>query len=311
MAIKKVSQFLVIGLLLSLSLVQITWSGFGISHPRVWNDKLVPGSHFEQTITLTRSDPKEPVEITVETDAPEIKDWIKIDRGEKFIYPAGQQQFPMTVIVDVPVNAGYGIYYGKMTIKAAPVGPEGQVRVSLGSQADIKLRVSGEEFSDFKIRSIGIPDLEEGWPLKFVIQLENLGNVKVRPSKVHLDIYDNFHSQKLKSGEITQMSWVDSFKVGHSEGKLAIDLKSGQYWADYEIYKDEEMIHGDKIRFNVHYPGTLVPKPFLTRIKDFVTASPLRLILFTFLGTIILIALIGGGILGWKDHKKRKLKLRE
>lgn len=308
---KKVSLFLVIGLLLILSLVQIAQAGFGISPPYVLNDRLVPGSHFEQTITLTRAEPKEPVEITVELEAPEIKNWIKIAEGERFTYPAGLQQFPMTVIVDVPVDAGYGTYYGKMTIKAAPVGPEGQVRVALGAQADIKLKISGEEFSDFKIRSIGIPDFEEGWPLKFVVSLENLGNVKVRPSKVHLDIFDNFHQEKLQSGEITQMSWVDSFKVGSSQGELQVSLKAGQYWADYEIYKDEEIVLKDKLRFNVHFAGTLVPKPLFKRIGDFVTASSLRLVLFTFLGTIILVGLIIGVIFSLKKCKERKLKLRK
>jgi len=306
MDIKKPSLILVIGLLLSLSLVETAQAGFGISPPRIWNDRLLPGSHFEQTITLTRSEPKEPVQITVEIDAPEIKDWIKIAQGEKFTFPAGQQQFPMTVIVDIPEDAGYSTYYGKMTIKAAPVGPEGQVRVALGAQADIRLRVSGEEFSDFKIRSVNIPDLEEGWPIKFVVQLENLGNVKVRPSRVYLEIFDNFHQEKLKSGEITQMSWVEAFKVGKSEGELAVDLKSGQYWADYEIYKDEEIVLKDKIRFNVHLPGTLVPPPFSKRLIDFLTASPLRLVLFTFLGTLILFGIIIAGIFAWKKWKRKK-----
>ena len=296
-------------LFFALSLV-LSWpnnvlAGFGISPPRVWNDHLVPGSSFEQKITLSRSDPKEPVEITVEIEAPEIKNWIKIAEGEKFIYPAGQQQFPMTVIVEVPQDAGYGTYYGKMNIKAAPVGAEGQVRVAIGAQADIRLRVSGEEFSDFKIRGISVPDIEEGWPLKFIVNLENLGNVKVRPSRVYLEIFDNFHQEKLASGEILEMSWVDPFKVGNSEGVMAVDLKSGQYWVDYEIYKNEDLVLKDKIRLNVHLPGTLIPSPLFERLKDFLTASPLRLMFFTFLGTLILVVLIIGAIFGWKKLKRK------
>jgi len=310
MSFRRISIILIIAAMI-LTWADISQAGFGISPPRIWNDYLTPGSHFEQTITLSRSEPKEPVEITVEIDAPEIKDWIKIDKGEKFIYPAGPQQFPMTVIVDVPEDAGYSTYYGKMTIKAAPVGVKGQVIVALGALVDIKLRVSGEEFSDFKIRNIGIPDFEEGWPLKFFIELENLGNVKVRPSKVHLDIFDNFHQQKLKSGDIIQMNWVEAFRVGESEGELAVDLKSGQYWADFEIYKNENLVLRDKIRFNVHFEGTLVPKSLFKQAKEFLTASATRLILFTFLGTLILIGLIILGIFSWKRYKKRKLKLEK
>ena len=308
MKIKPVLILLIACLLISVALE--TKAGFGISPPRVWNDRLVPGSHFEQIITLTRSKPENPIEITVEIEAPEVKDWIKIDRGEKFIYPAGPQQFPMTVIVDVPEDAGYSIYYGKMIIKSIPVGVEGQVTVALGAIVDLKLKVSGEKFSDFKTRGVSIPDSEEGWPLKFTVSLENLGNVKVRPSRVHLDIFDDYHQQKLKSGDITQMSWVESFKAGGSQGELAVNLKAGQYWADYEVYKDEERILKDKLRFYVHPPGTLIPPPLFTRIKNFITASPLRLIIFTFSGTLILMSVIMVGITFWRRSRKRKKRAK-
>jgi len=286
-------------------------AGFGITPPRVWNDRLVPGSHYEQTITLTRSNPTNPIEILVEVDAPDIKDWITIDKGNSFIYPAGPQQFPMTVIIDVPKDAGYTTYYGKMTLRAAPVGGKGEVTVALGAVVDLKLRVSGEEFSDFKLRGVSIPDLEEGWPVKFVVNLENLGNVKARPSKIRLDIYDSYHTKKLKSGEITDMSWVGPFEVGSSKGDLVVGLKEGQYWAEYEVYKNEEMILKDKLRFYVHPPGTLVPPPLLSRLKSYITASPLRLIIFTFIGTIILISLFMGIVYIAKRRKRKKSNSRQ
>lgn len=307
MKIKVLSLILLIACLFFLFPYQ-TKAGFGISPPRVWNDYLVPGSHFEQTITLTRSNPDNPIKILTEIDAPDIKDWIRIDQGQEFIYPAGSQQFPITIIVDVPEDAGYSTYYGKMTIKTAPVSESGQVTVALGAVIDFKLRVSGEQFSDFKIRGISMPDLEEGWSLKFVVALENLGNVKTRPSKVHLEIFDDYRQQKLKSGDITNMTWVDSFKTGNSQGEMAISLATGQYWANYEVYKDDQMILKETIRFNVLPPGSLIPPPFLTRLKNFLTASPLRLVLSTFLGTLFLITLIIAIIKCHKRYKRKKLK---
>lgn len=283
-------------------------AGFGISPPRVWNDYLVPGSHFEQSITLTRSNPDNPIEIIIEIEAPEIKNWIKIDKGERFVYPAGSQQFPITVIIDVPEDAGYSIYYGKMNIKTAPIEGEGQVAIALGAVVDFKLKVSGEKFSDFKSRGVSIPDFEEGWPLKFVVSLENLGNVKVRPSRVHLEIFDDYHQTKLQTGDIVQMSWVESFKVGNSQGEIAVDLKTGTYWAEYEVYKNDEMILKEKLRFSVVPPGTLKPPPLWNRIKNFITASPLRIIIFTFIGTIILVCIILGGMKILKKTRKNKKK---
>ena len=284
--------FLIAASLLLFSVSEVE-AGFGISPPRVWNDKLVPGSHYEQTITLTRSNPTSPIKIVTELNAPDLEGWITIAEGDGFIYPAGPQQFPMTVIVDVPEDAGYGTYYGKMTIKAAPADTEeGSVSIAVGAVVDFKLTVSGEEFSDFKIRGISIPDTEEGWPLKFIVKLENLGNVKVRPSKVHLDIFDDYRQRKIQSGDILSMSWVESFKVGSSEGKMPVELAAGHYWVDYEVYKNDVLLIKDRLKLRVHPPGTLVPRPLLERIKNYITASPLRLILFTFLGTIILVAVI-------------------
>lgn len=306
MKIKTIFALLVV-VLFSMSVALEVRAGFGISPPRVWNDYLVPGSHFEQIITLTRSDPKNPIEIEAKIEADEIKDWIKIKEGNKFTYPAGQKQFPITVIIDVPEDAGYSTYYGEITIKAVPVGAGGQVTVALGAVVDVKLKVSGDEFSDFKIRGINISDLEEGWPLKFIVNLENLGNVKTRPSRVHLDIFDDYHQQNLKSGDISNMSWVESFKVGESQGEMAVNLKSGQYWADYEIYKNDTLFLKDKIRFYVYPRGTIIPPPLWERIKNFITASPLRLAIITFAGTLILISLIFGVI---KILKRRKRKLK-
>lgn len=306
MKVKVLSLILLTACLLFLFPYQ-TKAGFGISPPRVWNNHLVPGSHFEQTITLTRSNPDNPIKILTEIDAPDIKDWIKIDQGQEFVYPAGPQQFPIKIIVDVPENAGYNTYYGKMTIKTAPLSESGQVTVALGAVIDFKLRVSGDQFSDFKIRGINMPDLEEEWPLKFIVILENLGNVKTRPSKVHLEIFDDYRQQRLKSGDITNMTWVESFGTGNSEGEMAISLAAGQYWADYEVYKDDQVILKETIRFNVFPSGTLIPPPFSVRLKNFLTASPLRLVLFTFLGTLFLITIFVVIIKCWKRHKRKKM----
>jgi hypothetical protein len=303
MKLKKIFFLLSFILISFLFAFDLKAGGFGITPPRIWNEYLVPGSHFEQTITLTRSEPDNGIQIETQTDAPDIKGWIKIKEGEKFIYPADSKQFPMTVIIDVPTDAGYGNYYGKINIKAIPVGSTGQVTVALGAVVDLKLRVSGEEFSDFKIQGINIPDIEEKWPLKVLVTLQNLGNIKVRPSRVHLDIFDDYHEQNLKSADITSMTWVDSFKTGSSEGELSISLSPGQYWADYEIYKNDVLTAKDKIRFYVKLEGSIVPLPLLERIKRFIMASPLRLVLFTALATLILVISILGIV---KIIKKRK-----
>ena len=80
-------------------------AGFGISPPYVKSDRLIPGSYYEQKITLLRSAADENLQAVISIEAPEIASWISIDKGEQFDLPAGKLQVPMIVRVDVPDNA--------------------------------------------------------------------------------------------------------------------------------------------------------------------------------------------------------------
>ena len=72
-------RFLSILIILSVFLQATAVSaGFGISPPYVRSDKLTPGTHYEQQITLLRSAADEDLEATVTINAPEISDWISI-----------------------------------------------------------------------------------------------------------------------------------------------------------------------------------------------------------------------------------------
>jgi len=249
-------------LLLVFFLLLFSWVnlafGFGISPPRVFNDHLIPGAHFEQTITLTQARPETPLKIEVIIDAPEIEDWIEIKPGKSFIIPAGVQQFPMKVSVSVPKDAGYATYQGKLTIRAIPAeGGEGQIAVVTGAVADIQLRVSGEEFSDFRLKGVDTPNIEEGDPIKVVMKLENLGNVKVRPSRVYLRIFDQYGQGVVEEGEATGMNWIEPFKTGKVIAKMPNKLSIGEYWAEIEIYKDGELVLLDKRKFHVVEKGAL------------------------------------------------------
>lgn len=230
--------------------------GFGVSPPRVWNDYLIPGAHFEQTVILTQAEPDRPLQIRVVMEAPDIEDWLTLEPGMEFTIPEGKQQFPMKVIVDVPKDAAYETYRGEIIVEAL-AGGEGQVVILTGGVVDFKLRVSGEEFADFKLRRVRVPNIEEGDEIKIEIELENLGNVKIRPSKVELKIYDRFHQALLESGEATKMNFVEPFEKGKVTGEMPTKLEIGEYWAEIEIYKKGESILKDKRYFKIVEKGTL------------------------------------------------------
>lgn len=238
-------------------------AGFGISPPRFRNDHLSPGSHYEQDIYLVQGSPETNIKITVAIEnAEQIVDWITIQPAKEFIIPKGIQQFPMRVIVDVPKDAGYATYTGKMRIVATSQGvPQeeggGNIAVRLGALADISLTVTSDEYSDFKIQSIDVPDIEEGWPIEVRVSMENFGNVKVRPTRIMLTIYDKWHENVLQTGEAKTTDWVDSFAVGSVRAYMPTELGPGDYFADFEIYKGEELAAKDKQRFFIVEQGTI------------------------------------------------------
>lgn len=251
---------------------------FGISPPWVHADHLVPGSHYEQIIYLTQANPQEPLDIEVMMDPSETNSWFKFEPGNTFAIPAGAQQFPMKVIIDVPEDAGYETYNTRIRVRAMS-GGEGQVAVLVGGIIDARLIVSGEEFSDFQIKSVKVKDIEEGWPIKVFIKMENLGNVKTRPSRVHVNVYDQYQSDLLESSDASDISWLESFKTGEVVAQAKTKLDIGSYWAEVEVYKKGELASKEKLTFRVLERGTIKPYPVFLGISIYTWAAVLFAVL--------------------------------
>jgi hypothetical protein len=254
-------------------------AGFGIAPPYVRPKKpLVPGSHYEQKITLLRSNADEILQAQLKVDAPEIKDWISFDKGEIFDLPEGKVQIPMVVKVDVPKNAELGEYKGHINIRIVPKNkPTGAgVAIALGARIDIDLKVADESFFDFVVRTVNIPKIEElsrpwNWPIfswffyriKVVMKIENTGNVKAAPTKVRLDIYSINEKQVLESHEDQSIKKIEPFQTGSVTASFPTKLKAGQYWARVKVYKDKEIIHSSKLTLEILPPGSLPGGPKL------------------------------------------------
>ena len=301
---KYIISILVVFLVGILGWVCFVQAGFGVSPPYVNNNRLTPGSHYEKTIYLVRGTPTEELTAEVTIDAPEIKDWITIEKGLRFPLPKGVQQFPMKVMIDVPSDAAYGSYQGYIRVRVIPSGgSEGQVATLLGARIDISLAVTEKGFSDFRVRGISVPNVEKRSPLVVLINLENTGNIKIRPSKVHLDVYDLNHVKILKSGDITETGWVGPFETRQIEGKLPIDLALGEYWADVTVYKEGESLGANKIYFKV---VPYVEKPGIE--EKLPLSFLLPLLPYIGVGIILLIILL---ILIWTERKKPKIVFKK
>lgn len=247
-------------------------AGFGISPPYVKSkNPIFPGSHYEQRITLLRSSAENDLQAQIVINAPEIDKWITIDKGNVFDLPTGSLQVPMVVNVDVPASAQIGDYKGYINIQIVPKGSEGGgVSIALGARVDIDLSVTNEKLLDFLVRKSEIPDFERlkqpwSWKifsyffyrLKVGMTIENTGNSKAAPTRVHIDVSDLTQSTVLESHDTKSLKQIDPFKTDTIYASFPTDLPVGQYWGDVSVYKDNEIIHKNKLAFTVAAPGAL------------------------------------------------------
>ncbi|MFA5166841.1 MAG: hypothetical protein WC449_06150 [Candidatus Paceibacterota bacterium] len=264
---KKINLILITFLLLAFVIAPTAKAGFGISPPYIDNENLGQGSHYEKKITLVRGDPVEDWKVEVITNVPKADDWITIDKGKEFIMPAGAQQVPIIFSIDVPKNAKFGEYKGSIRIKTSPVrAPEqGTVSILLGGQIDVNLTVAKDIF-DFKIKGIKVSDLEEGYKawwgyvpgiIKFSMQMENLGNIKAAPTKVKFEIYGEDKANIVETIETSKIGKVEPFKTDWAVAELKTKLKAGSYWAQYKIFKKDEVISSGEIHLSIMPKGTI------------------------------------------------------
>jgi hypothetical protein len=302
---KKSFCILTISLGLILGITSFVY-GFGVSPPFVNSTILTRGSHFESTVYLSRGDPLADSLAEVTIDAPEIAGWITIKQGNNFVMPKGEKLVPMTVMIDVPMNAEYKGYQGYIRVRSLPMGGTqgGQMSTVGGVRIDLGLAVTEKGVAGYSLKTVSVPTFEEGNPFTFLAVLINTGNVKIRPSKVHVDIYDLNRTRILVSGDVSgdTMEYIEPFQTKQIQGSFPLELAIGEYWADFSFYKeDREELFGkiDKIYFQIVPKGTLNP---LVEKKG-LSGSDYKLGLIT-----ILIVLV---ILTWINRDKIRKALKK
>jgi hypothetical protein len=245
-------------------------AGFGITPPYVRNTSLIRNSTYEQQILLVRGDPNTAQKAEIVVDAPEIASWIQIVEGEVIPLPRGEQKVPMTVRVTVPEDAEFKTYEGSIRIRTVPDSgavAEGAVSISLGAIVDIELTVIDKEIKDFRVRKVGVSELNEGhkfwWlffpgKIKFDMLLENTGNIDVSPSKVEFKIYERTGAVLLE--ETKNIGKVPKIKPYGTETVIAeipTRLPAGSYVARYKIFNGDEVKQEGDLSLSVVPYGTL------------------------------------------------------
>ncbi len=245
-------------------------AGFGVTPPYVTNVSLTRNSVYEQTIFLVRSDPVTDLKATVSIDVPGVNDWFTIKEGTEFLLPKGMQKVPMTVLVSVPEKADFKQYKGNVRIKTGAPDDKvegGAVSISLGAQIDVDITVIDKKIRDFRVRKIGISDLNEGhkvgWlyfpgKIRFEMLIENIGNVPVAPTDVIFRIYERTGNVLLeethKKGRIDE---IEPFNTGTVFAELPTKLPAGSYLARFEVLNDKETKMTGEVNVSILPYGTL------------------------------------------------------
>ena len=269
-----------------ISLPFVASAGFGVSPPEIKTDRLIPGSHFETTIFLVRGVPDDPVDIKITVDSKEIKNWITFEQGTNFIIPAGVQQFPLNVIIDVPEKAPLDIYKAFIRINTNPkkVIESGEVAVSIGGRVDVELTIGDDLISSFLIKRVQILDVREGDFPKVSITIENTGNTPIAPGSVSFDLFNKFGDVRLAFAEITDIEDIPSFKKDTITLEFPIDIKMaiGEYWGTVRIYdEDGKSVSEVKNVFNVKEGGLVAAFTSVLPLSvNFVI--PIIIVLFAF-----------------------------
>jgi len=257
---------LLVTIFLGFSWLNPVQAGFGVAPPKVKaNQSLLPGSHFEQKIMISRSTGEAAVlESFIKADA--FADWITIDRGEKFDMTEGELQVPMIVKVDVPKDAEIGDYRGEISIRLSPKGSEGKpgVAIAMGAVLDIDLNVSDKVFVEYNVRRMNMFDLYQlptpwNYPIffkflyrvKVLTTIENTGNVEIAPTKMELEVFDLPEKNLLESVAVTRMNKVPANQTGDIVAYFPVNLAPGDYWGKIKVYNDDKVIDKQKIAFHV------------------------------------------------------------
>lgn len=237
-------------------------AGFGVSPGMIEENRLVPGSTIERTIYLVQGNQDKNVDIKVAVDSPDISDWITFKNGTEFVIPAGQQQFPLDVVIKVPKDASLGIYNAFIRINTVPKKIEdSQVTIALGGKVTVKLTVGDDVVSDFLIQSLDILDVYEGGNPEVLVEVMNTGNVPVAPENASFELFNKYGEIRLAYGENAGFERVPAFESAETKLEFPLDVKLGigEYWGHVKIYSNGKVIKELRTVFNV------LPKNFFVK----------------------------------------------
>jgi hypothetical protein len=223
----------------------------GVSPSFIRNGVLLPGSHFEQELVVSRSVAQTEETILIKIDGEVFSSWLQIDPGNEFVMKKGVLRKTVRFTFDIPEDVERGEYTGSANIGLETESEEGKIVFVPALEVDINLKVIEGEVSMFEVRSARIENFYSNDSLVLKILILNQGNVEARPDSAAIGIYDT-GGEFLQSLLTEEIASVEPFSSGEIILEFSdIYLDAGDYNAQLEVLDEGKTIYKDKLSFSV------------------------------------------------------------
>jgi len=157
----------------------------GISPSLLELDEVLKGGYGEKTTTISTSS-QTPLDITI-TVGGDIHEWVTVSETNFILDPNSRKR--ISVVVRPPMDTPNGVYTGYVIASSRPSKTQDVMGATIVTAVEMKVnvKITGTQNLDFAVTSAGVKDTEEGQPIEFNFDVENLGNVFLDPN-LHIDI---------------------------------------------------------------------------------------------------------------------------
>jgi len=267
----------------------VSW---GISPPEIDVQTLLPGSHYEKIIYLSKDGNDMEIRYEISGD---ITEWITTDAKDAFVFE--NKQMPVKVSIDVPGDAEIGKYNTILSFRATNHNSAEGIVLEPVLQLRINTQVINKKVSDYEVISSSASS--NGNILQLKTQVKNNGNIADGPDKLAVTVFDKYYQNAIYSEEINSVGKIEPFTEKTIDNELHLSLEPGQYWAEVKSYgiineeKTYETLKEEKIYFEVGNEAAINSADYGKPVHSGISSKSSKyiaavLLLMLFIGIILL-----------------------
>jgi len=252
---------IIYGLLIILITGTASAVNIGVSPASLTFDNMIPGGYSETTLFISTSG-DDRLQIGFGISGP-IKDWISFNETDFILEPRSTKT--VVVYARPPLDAAGGNYSGDIYMRASRYGGVESggtgLGVSGGISVGVTITLTGIRIENYKLVGVSVKDTEIGFPVRFTVDISNIGNIRTKPG-IHIEIYDKNEKNMLISSDYADTEILPTKTESVNVEVPLTDFKVGNYIGKIQVKEDKQ-----KVIFNVLERGTLALKGILKQIR--------------------------------------------